>query len=40
MSNQSGWDSEREKRLWMIGYGALMLVVGLGAARQLLKLFG
>ena len=36
----SGWESRRERRLWLIGYGVLMLVIGLGALRQLMKLFG
>lgn len=35
-----GWESRRERRLWLIAYIVILVVVGLGAVRQLHKLFG
>ncbi|WP_276199873.1 hypothetical protein [Chelatococcus sp. XZ-Ab1] len=35
-----GWESRRERRLWLIAYVAMVIVVGLGAARQFHKLYG
>ncbi|ALA17577.1 MULTISPECIES: hypothetical protein [Chelatococcus] len=35
-----GWESRRERRLWLIAYIVIVVVIGLGAARQLYKLYG
>jgi hypothetical protein len=34
-----GWESRRERRLWLITYIVIVVVIGLGAARQLYKLY-
>ncbi len=32
-------ENPRERRWWLIGYTVIIIIVGIGALRQLLKLF-
>ncbi|GGC80068.1 hypothetical protein [Chelatococcus reniformis] len=34
-----GFASRRERRLWLIGYGVVFIVVGIGAVRILIRQF-